>query len=206
MSWDASASSLSSPSRMGGVGRVGRGYHPDRVAHARVTCDAIHGRKAWKLGDAFSSRFAGVLSRYAPHQSRYFLTRLWAVHSSHTRVLGWFFLGFQHPKAGAQRHIRTRADTEVLRVPPRVGCSDLPPTRAHPRAATPPARSPRAGAVDEPSALPSSRSSRRVRYASRSRARSPAPASRGFTRRYPTEATRYTRPSTPPTPRVRPRP
>jgi hypothetical protein len=33
-----------------------------------------------------------------PHQSRYFLTRLWAVHSSHTRVLKWFFLGFQHPK------------------------------------------------------------------------------------------------------------
>ena len=75
------------------MGRVGCGYHPDRVAHARVTCGAIHGRKAWKLGDAFSSRFAGVLSRYAPHQSRYFLTRLWAVHSSHTRVLKWFFLG-----------------------------------------------------------------------------------------------------------------
>ena len=26
-------------------------------------------------------------------KSRYFLTRLWAVHSSHTRVLKWFFLG-----------------------------------------------------------------------------------------------------------------
>ena len=191
------------------MGRVGRGYHPDRVAHARVTCDAIHGRKAWKLGDAFSSRFAGVLSRYAPHQSRYFLTKVMGrplvAHAGVEVVFSWL-PPLSTPKAGAQRHIRTRADTEVLIVPPRVGCSDLPPTRAHPRAATPPARSPRADAVDEPSALPSSRSSRRVRYASRSRARSPAPASRGFTRRYPTEATRYTRPSTPPTPRVRPRP
>ena len=26
------------------------------------------------------------------------MTRLWAVHASHTQVLKWFFLGFQHPK------------------------------------------------------------------------------------------------------------
>ena len=189
------------------MGRVGRGYHPDRVAHARVTCDAIHGRKARKLVTRShgSREFVTLCASPVTLFSDQVMGRPLVAHAGVEVVFSWL-PPLSTPKAGAQRHIRTRADTEVLIVPPRVGCSDLPPTRAPPRAATPPARSPRADAVDEPSALPSSRSSLRVRYASRSRARSPAPASRGVTRRYPTEATRYTRPSTQPTPRVRPRP
>lgn len=114
------------------MGRVGRGYHPDRVAHARVTCDAIHGRKAWKLGDAFSSRFAGVLSRYAPHQSRYFLTRLWVIHSSHTRVLKWFFLGFQHPKP-VRRGTSGRAPIRRSYASLLVSDARIFPRHAHPR-------------------------------------------------------------------------
>ena len=188
------------------MGRVGRGYHPDRVAHARVTCDAIHGRKAWKLGDAFSSRFAGVLSRYAPHQSRYFLTRLWVIHSSHTRVLKWFFLGFQHPKP-VRRGTSGRAPIRRSYASLLVSDARIFPRHAHPRGRRRLPRVPRAPAPSTNRAHSQVRDPPvGVRCASRSRARSPAPASRGFTRRYPTEATRYTRPSTPPTPRVRPRP
>ena len=78
------------------------------------------------------------------------------------------------------------------------------PTRAPPRTATPPARSPRADAVNGRAPTHRSPSSGESRVAWRSPAwRSRAPGWRGSPRPTQTEATRYTRPSTPHSPRVR---
>ena len=109
----------------------------------------------------------------------------------------------QHPNPKRRR----LATSSARRGPPSrveivsmVGSPDARP----PRAATPPARSPRADAVNGRAATHRSPSSGESRVAWRSPAwRSRAPGWRGSPRPTQTEATRYTRPSTPPSPRVR---
>ena len=198
------------------VARVGCGYNPDGVA--RGACPACANPPRPKSGEG-----GACLSS---HASLHHASRQKNCHAISARVLG-LSDGSKRPYkkphtrasvCGWSSRITPALNTQIQNdegSPHRAHDEGLPrawkssrwsdlPTRALPRAATPPARSPRADAVNGRAANHRSPSSGGSRVAWRSPAwRSRAPGWRGSPRPTQTEATRYTRPSTPPSPRVR---